>query len=231
MNTVEKHKNRFVISLIVMLVFFTFPSPLQMPLSKLTPEAHAAEIKKVNMLKAAEERKQLRVALAHRAVDILHLQRRSNATLAGLSSKQADALVVIYEAFGKKHFTNAVRIAYCESKLNPKAINRANRNGTTDRGLFQLNDGGTMQRLGVKAQQAFDPTVNARAARVLFEDRGWQPWSCQYVYRVLDKYKAKDRKADARAAKNAAKATKTAIAAKTSTATKKPKPNKATAKN
>jgi hypothetical protein len=197
----EKHRTRIVISLIVILVFFTVPSPLQIPFGTFTPESHTVAVEKVNMKRAAEERKDLRVALAHKAVNILHLERREGATLAGLSSKQADAVAVIYETFGPKHFRNAVRIAYCESRLNPKAVNRSNRNGTTDRGLFQLNDGGTMQRLGVRSHQAFDPVENARAARVLFEDRGWQPWSCQYVYQILDKYKAKDRKAEAREAK------------------------------
>ncbi len=192
-----------MISMIIMLVFFAFPSPLHMPLSMLTAEARAAEIAMLNKQKAAKELRDLRVTLAHRAVDILHLKRREGATLAGLTSKQTDAVVVIHKAFGPKHFRDAVRIAYCESRLNPSAMNRANRNSTADRGLFQLNDGGTMQRLGVTAKEAFDPMVNAKAARVLFEDRGWQPWSCQYVYRILDKYKAKDRKVIADAAKKA----------------------------
>jgi hypothetical protein len=98
-------------------------------------------------------------------------------TFFGLSKEQALASVSIRKAFGDILFPKAVKIAWCESRLNPLAYHQ-NNNGTTDRGLFQLNDGGTMQRLGVDKASAFDASVNATAARVLYEDRGWKPWVC-----------------------------------------------------
>lgn len=75
----------------------------------------------------------------------------------------------------------AVRIARCESRHNPIAINR-NTNGSRDFGVFQFNNGGTLQsylgsgRLGV--QRALDARENIRAALRLWRDRGFQPWVC-----------------------------------------------------
>lgn len=79
----------------------------------------------------------------------------------------------------------AVRIANCESRHNPIAINR-NANGTRDFGVFQFNNGGTLQaylgtgRIGV--QRALNARNNIIAARNLWRDRGFQPWVCnRYV--------------------------------------------------
>lgn len=191
----ETYRIRATIALIVMLVFFNNPSPLNLPFGLMSREGQQAAAAQVAKQQAKVEYQKLRVTLSRDAVTILGLEHRPERMYSGLTAKQSGALVEIHKAFGVKHFKDAVRIAYCESRLDPAAVNRANRNSTVDRGLFQLNDGGTMQRLGVTARGAFDPTINAQAARVLFEDRGWQPWSCQYVYKILDKYKAKETKA------------------------------------
>ena len=183
------HKRRTSITLIALLAFFNFSSPLNAPIGLQSAEAQQREIAKASAKLEKIKYQKMRITLASEAVTILRLERNPERMYSGLTAKQSSALVEIHKAFGPKHFTDAVRIAYCESRLDPGAVNRANRNRTVDRGLFQLNDGGTMQRLGVTAKDAFNPTINARAARVLFEDRGWQPWSCQYVYKILDKYK------------------------------------------
>jgi soluble lytic murein transglycosylase-like protein len=54
----------------------------------------------------------------------------------------------------------ALAFALCwgESRFNPLAVNRANRNRTIDRGLFQLNDESFPQ---LKEAEFFDPRVNA----------------------------------------------------------------------
>jgi len=59
----------------------------------------------------------------------------------------------------------AERVAKCESSLNPNAIN-LNKNGTRDRGLYQIND---YWHSNVTDQQAFDPqfSVNYFCDRVL----------------------------------------------------------------
>ncbi len=72
----------------------------------------------------------------------------------------------------------------------------ANSNGTRDFGVFQINDGGTLQaalrRIGVgfsdisdaraKAMQA---DLNVRMARAIWDSRGWQPWVCAAKLKVV----------------------------------------------
>jgi hypothetical protein len=64
----------------------------------------------------------------------------------------------------------AVRIARCESGLNPHA-----RNGQY-LGLFQLGSY-HYWRFGGKPWN--DPVVNIDAAAALQAEQGWQPWSCR----------------------------------------------------
>lgn len=126
------------------------------------------------------------ITIARKAVLAIGLIPK-DATYSGLSKEQTKAAVVIHKFFGEKNFAKAVSIAWCESRLNPKAVNRSNRNKTSDWGLFQLNDGGTMQRLGVKSTSAVDPVVNVKAAVILHEDRGWKPWVCQWDKKRFNK--------------------------------------------
>ena len=72
---------------------------------------------------------------------------------------------------------DAIKVANCESSLVDTASNK-NRDGSRDWGLFQLNDGGTLQRLGGNVKLAKDAEWNIKAAYVLYQDRGWQPWVC-----------------------------------------------------
>lgn len=69
------------------------------------------------------------------------------------------------------------RIIACESSWDHRATHR-NRNGSTDWGLLQLNDGGTLQSLGITRAQALDPMTNLRAAKRLYDRRGTRPWVC-----------------------------------------------------
>ena len=98
------------------------------------------------------------------------------------------ALVVRY--FPADQVGNAMAVARCESG-HSNAIGATNSNGTTDWGVFQLNDGGTLQgalrRIGApfgsiaEAQQlALDAETNVRAARNIYDSRGWAPWVCAY---------------------------------------------------
>lgn len=95
------------------------------------------------------------------------------------SKNQMISIFAISLHFERDEFEGALKIAWCESRLNSEAVNKRNSNGSIDYGLFQLNDGGTMQRLGVDKESANDPFVNAKAAKVLFDDRGWKPWYCK----------------------------------------------------
>lgn len=78
----------------------------------------------------------------------------------------------------------AVAVAWCESKFRPRDVGYDS-NGTHDRGLFQLNDGGTEQYLlemlgddPSNLDLALNPVVNVRAAALLYHRDGWSPWTC-----------------------------------------------------
>jgi hypothetical protein len=78
---------------------------------------------------------------------------------------------------GQEHVAAAIMKA--ESSGNPNAVNR-NRNGTADRGLFQINDINipALKKAGIISgpEDLFDPTKNFQAARFLYDRKGWQPW-------------------------------------------------------
>lgn len=108
-------------------------------------------------------------------------------------SGQIQALVRKY--FPADEVGNAMAVAACESG-HSDAIGARNSDGTTDWGVFQLNDGGTLQgslrAVGVpfgsttEAQKAALRTeVNVRAAASIYADRGWAPWVCAYKIGVV----------------------------------------------
>ena len=66
-----------------------------------------------------------------------------------------------------------VRIALCESQLDPKAVN-VNKNGTRDRGLFQIND---YWWPNISDEQAFDPEWSTRWACKQVRAGGLRLWS------------------------------------------------------
>jgi hypothetical protein len=85
--------------------------------------------------------------------------------------------LIITEVFGPADGPAAIRVAHCESRLNPKAISRGGGNW----GLFQLN---TVHRkrvesMGYKWEDVLDPWVNARIAKQMFDGSGWRPWACK----------------------------------------------------
>lgn len=72
--------------------------------------------------------------------------------------------------------TKAVAIAFAESGGNPRSINRANRNGSTDYGLMQIN---SVHKSLLAAGNWSDPLSNMQMARRIFLDAGgkWTPWA------------------------------------------------------
>lgn len=58
-----------------------------------------------------------------------------------------------------------------ESTMNPRAVNGSHV------GLFQLSTRYHSHRFG--GGDPFDPLVNALAARSLYDEQGWGPWSCR----------------------------------------------------
>lgn len=97
-----------------------------------------------------------------------------------------DGIVVnlIHRDFPARAWHDAEAVAWCESKFRPTDIG-FDSNGTHDRGVFQLNDGGTAQYLMAmigqnpnKLNLAFNPVLNVRAAALLYARDGWSQWSC-----------------------------------------------------
>lgn len=66
----------------------------------------------------------------------------------------------------------ALRVAHCESTMNPGAVG-----GAGERGLFQLHPVHAA-RFGERWELMFDPEVNIAAAHQLWSEQGWSPWTC-----------------------------------------------------
>ncbi|HUZ41168.1 MAG TPA: transglycosylase SLT domain-containing protein [Acidimicrobiales bacterium] len=126
------------------------------------------------------------------AVRHVALLRRGPAVVADLTDftnhpTPSDGYVVnlIHQDFPSNAWHDAEAVAWCESKFRTTDIG-FDSNGTHDRGLFQLNDGGTEQYLMAMIGQnpknlnlAFNPVLNVRAAALLYRRDGWSQWSCE----------------------------------------------------
>lgn len=102
------------------------------------------------------------------------------------SPTPTDSYVVnlIHRDFPARAWHDAEAVAWCESRFRPTDMG-FDSNGTHDRGIFQLNDGGTEQYLMAMIGQnpnnlnlAFNPVLNVRAAALLYARDGWSQWSC-----------------------------------------------------
>ena len=71
----------------------------------------------------------------------------------------------------------AIAVARCESGLDPNAANP----DSSARGLFQI----MASVHGVRAKWLFNPSVNIRVAKQLYDEQGWNPWICNYVLEDL----------------------------------------------
>ncbi len=65
-----------------------------------------------------------------------------------------------------------IAIAKAESKLNPHAINRANRNGSVDTGIFQINS-----IHGYSEEFLKNEDNNLKVARKIYDTQGITAWS------------------------------------------------------
>lgn len=104
-----------------------------------------------------------------------HLNSPGGVNLNTVSSAQIQAM--IRQVFPDSLEAKAIRVATCESGLNEIAIGR-NTNGSRDYGVFQFNDGGTLQPYLGTTAHALSAGQNISAAYRLYQARGWQPWTC-----------------------------------------------------
>jgi len=118
-----------------------------------------------NEARAAEEARQAEEA------------RRAEAEQAAAASAPAGSVeAVIQRWFGSASAT-AIRIARCESGLNPRAVST----GGGNHGLFQINSvhRGTFESVtGQPWSAVYTAEANTRFAHWLWSQQGWGPWTC-----------------------------------------------------
>ena len=71
----------------------------------------------------------------------------------------------------------ALAIMACESGGNPNALNLE---GSSARGLFQILASLWVPTFGVSYEAFYDPETNVRLAREIWNQSGWEPWSCHH---------------------------------------------------
>lgn len=87
-------------------------------------------------------------------------------------SEKEEIIAYIVEVFGEEA-PNAFNVLYCENRgLRADAVNW-NSNGSWDAGIFQINS-----IHGYTMDQMKDYKQNIKAAKKIFDGRGWNAWAC-----------------------------------------------------
>lgn len=86
-------------------------------------------------------------------------------------AKTRTAMISIIKRIWRKDWKIGVAISRCESGLRPDAVNRYNRNGSTDAGLFQINS-----VHGWSERDLISPVANVGVAYSLYREQGTNPW-------------------------------------------------------
>lgn len=81
---------------------------------------------------------------------------------------------IIQSVFGKDA-PIMLKIARCESGIRKDATNK-NKNGTQDRGVFQINSNTWPGYTDIDYNWAYDAKANILVAKKIFDARGTQPW-------------------------------------------------------
>ena len=93
----------------------------------------------------------------------------------GLSTERGRVICAISSVFGA-HTGAGVRIASCESKLDPRAQGAAG-----EKGLMQVHPihRKRVEAMGYTWEQMTIPAFNLVVAKAIYDEQGWAPWSCQ----------------------------------------------------
>jgi hypothetical protein len=113
----------------------------------------------------------------------------------GPSTNTAEVLRLVQKHFPADQVGNAMAVSKCESG-HANRVSKPNGNGSRDFGVFQVNDGGTLQaalkKIGVSysgissaREKALNPAINVRMARAIWDARGWQPWTCAAKLKIV----------------------------------------------
>jgi hypothetical protein len=113
----------------------------------------------------------------------------------GRGTSADEVLELVRKSFPPDEVGNAMAVSRCESG-HANRVSKPNGNGSRDFGVFQINDGGTIQaalkRVGVSYSdisdaraKALDPALNVRMARAIWDSRGWQPWVCAAKMKIV----------------------------------------------
>ena len=113
----------------------------------------------------------------------------------GAATSTNELLKYVRKHFPASQVGNAMAVSRCESG-HANRVSKPNTNGTRDFGVFQINDGGTLQAAlraidvsfsGIEQARtkALDTETNVRMARVIWSSRGWQPWTCAAKIQVV----------------------------------------------
>ena len=87
---------------------------------------------------------------------------------------------LIYQVFGA-YGSAAIRVARCESSLNPSAYNPISVAGSHAMGLFQILFPSTWRGTSQSTQSPYNARANILAAHQIFVRDGysWREWACQ----------------------------------------------------
>src|SRR5205085_2232178 len=98
----------------------------------------------------------------------------------GSSTGESSVADMISRIFGP-HAPGALRVARCESGLNPRSYNPVSIGGSHAVGVFQILYPGTWMGTSQSAKSPYDPMANILAAHSIFVRDGysWREWACQ----------------------------------------------------
>ncbi len=92
--------------------------------------------------------------------------------------------LALHIGFSKKEAPIVACIAQHESSLKPKEINRANKNGTVDYGLMQINSIWRKRGQACHGLDLLDARQNMQCAHLIHAQKGFRPWVAYRKFRA-----------------------------------------------
>jgi len=119
---------------------------------------------------------------------VIQEEEKIEATI-GKTPSQKEVEIEIRKIAKEKEFSNSdylVKLAHCESSLNPQAVHLNNSGGSVDRGLFQWNNHYQKQ---ISDQCAFDIRCSTERAIEKINAGGQGIWVCDKYVRGTDNFR------------------------------------------